>query len=79
MVSVSFKDDERSVAAGDDAVNCSWRHDQHAAGVDGDRPAVDEQVDPSIGDKHRFRIFVLLVGVRFIQLQNLEIHVLSPQ
>src|SRR6266851_3579370 len=76
--SVSFENDERSVAAGYDGVEHAGRHDEHPAGIDGHGLTVDEQIDPSVRYEHRFRVFVLGIGVRFIELQNFEIHALPP-
>src|SRR5258707_6052022 len=75
--SVSLEDDERAVAAGYHGVHHAGGHDHHPAGVDGHGLTVDEQIDPSVGDEHRFRVFVLR-GMRFIELQDLEIHELPP-
>ena len=78
FTSASLEDDERSVAAGHHGVHHAGGNDHHPAGIDRDGLTVDQQIDPSIRDEHRFRVFVTLIEMRFIELENLEIHELPP-
>ena len=70
---ISIEDYDRALAVGFNAVDGAGRHDVHAAGIDRDRLAIDDQSRLTARHEEALRIIVGLRRVRLvIELQQFE-------